>query len=26
LWPEQWPLEALKATKASIDPQYWNAQ
>jgi predicted phage terminase large subunit-like protein len=26
LWPEQWPLEQLKATKASIDPQYWNAQ
>jgi predicted phage terminase large subunit-like protein len=26
LWPEQWPLEALKATKASIDPRYWNAQ
>lgn len=26
LWPDQWPLEALKATKASIDPKYWNAQ
>ena len=26
LWPEQWPLELLKATKASIDPRYWNAQ
>jgi hypothetical protein len=26
LWPEQWSLSALKATKASIDPQYWNAQ
>ena len=26
LWPEQWPLEALKNTKASIDPRYWNAQ
>jgi predicted phage terminase large subunit-like protein len=26
LWPEQWPLEALKATKASIEPRYWNAQ
>ena len=26
LWPEQWPLELLKATKASIDPQFWNAQ
>jgi len=26
LWPEQWPLPALKATKASIDPRYWNAQ
>jgi predicted phage terminase large subunit-like protein len=26
LWPEQWPLATLKATKASIDPQYWNAQ
>ena len=26
LWPDQWPLEQLKATKASLDPQYWNAQ
>ena len=26
LWPEQWPLEALKQKKLSIDPQYWNAQ
>jgi predicted phage terminase large subunit-like protein len=26
LWPEQWPLAALKSAKASIDPQYWNAQ
>ena len=26
LWPEQWPLAALKSTKASIDPRYWNAQ
>ena len=26
LWPGQWSLELLKATKASIDPQYWNAQ
>jgi predicted phage terminase large subunit-like protein len=26
LWPEQWPLTALKSAKASIDPQYWNAQ
>ena len=26
LWPEQWPLETLKATKASLDPKYWNAQ
>ena len=26
LWPEQWPIEALKATKASIEPRYWNAQ
>jgi predicted phage terminase large subunit-like protein len=26
LWPEQWPLEALLNTKASIDPRYWNAQ
>jgi len=26
LWPEQWPLAQLKATKSSIDPQYWNAQ
>lgn len=26
LWPEQWPLETLKATKASLDPRYWNGQ
>ena len=26
LWPEQWSLESLKATKASLDPRYWNAQ
>ena len=26
LWPDQWPLESLKATKASLDPRYWNAQ
>jgi len=26
LWPEQWSLESLKSTKASIDPRYWNAQ
>jgi predicted phage terminase large subunit-like protein len=26
LWPDQWSLESLKATKASIDPRYWNAQ
>jgi predicted phage terminase large subunit-like protein len=26
LWPEQWPLDSLKKTRASIDPRYWNAQ
>ena len=26
LWPAQWPLEALKATRAALDPRYWNAQ
>lgn len=26
LWPEQWPLEALKEKKDGMDPQYWNAQ
>ena len=26
LWPEQWPLEALKQKKASMSPTYWNAQ
>jgi len=26
LWPEQWPLHAMKAIKASLDPRYWNAQ
>ena len=26
LWPEQWPLEALKQKKMALDPQYWNAQ
>ena len=26
LWPAQWPLAALKNTKASLDPRFWNAQ
>ena len=26
LWPEQWPLDSLKAKKQAMDPQYWNAQ
>lgn len=26
LWPEMWSLEALRATRASLDPRYWNAQ
>jgi predicted phage terminase large subunit-like protein len=26
LWPDQWPLEALKSKKQALDPQYWNAQ
>jgi predicted phage terminase large subunit-like protein len=26
LWPEQWPLDALKAKKAGMDPRFWNAQ
>jgi predicted phage terminase large subunit-like protein len=26
LWPEQWPLEQLKAKKAGMDPRFWNAQ
>ena len=26
LWPEQWPLDMLKAKKANMDPRYWNAQ
>lgn len=26
LWPEQWPLEELKAKKRGMDPQFWNAQ
>lgn len=26
LWPEQWPLDQLKAKKANIDPRFWNAQ
>lgn len=26
LWPEQWPLETLLQKRASMDPQYWNAQ
>ena len=26
LWPEQWPLELLETTKASLEPRYWNAQ
>ncbi len=26
LWPEKWPLEELKKTKASMHPRYWNSQ
>ena len=26
LWPEQWPLEQLKAKKMQLDPRFWNAQ
>jgi predicted phage terminase large subunit-like protein len=26
LWPEQWPIELLEKTRASLDPRYWNAQ
>lgn len=26
LWPEQWPLDQLKAKKAVLDPRFWNAQ
>ena len=26
LWPEQWPLDSLKAKKAGMDPRFWNAQ
>ena len=26
LWPEQWPIDLLEKTKASLDPRYWNAQ
>ena len=26
LWPEQWPLDQLKAKKANLDPRFWNAQ
>ena len=26
LWPEQWPIELLETTKASLEPRYWNAQ
>ena len=26
LWPEQWPLEMLLRTKASMPPYQWNAQ
>ena len=26
LWPEQWPIELLESTKASLEPRYWNAQ
>jgi predicted phage terminase large subunit-like protein len=26
LWPAQWPLEQLKATREQLDPRYWNAQ
>ena len=26
LWPEKWPVEELKRTKATLEPRYWNAQ
>ena len=26
LWPEQWPLDQLKAKKMQLDPRFWNAQ
>lgn len=26
LWPEQWPLDALLAKKASMDARFWSAQ
>ena len=26
LWPEQWPLEQLKAKRANLDPKFWNSQ
>jgi predicted phage terminase large subunit-like protein len=26
LWPEQWPLDQLKAKRAGMDPRYWQAQ
>jgi len=26
LWPAQWPLELLQATRQQLDPRYWNAQ
>jgi predicted phage terminase large subunit-like protein len=26
LWPEQWPLEELRAKRAAMDPRFWQAQ
>jgi predicted phage terminase large subunit-like protein len=26
LWPEQWPLDQLRAKKRQLDPRFWNAQ
>jgi predicted phage terminase large subunit-like protein len=26
LWPEQWPLDQLRAKKMQLDPRFWNAQ
>jgi predicted phage terminase large subunit-like protein len=26
LWPEKWPLDMLRATRATIDPKYWSGQ
>jgi predicted phage terminase large subunit-like protein len=26
LWPDRWPLEELRATRAAIDPRYWSSQ